>query len=353
MRAPGSPLALSLLLAGLLVDRAALALPLPWIAESRACRVSVSKVSYDDPDADDAEFLEFRVERTSGDAGAVPEHACSTSDAAQSPSPLEAGIGAPQTLADCGLSTLELVNGGSGACEKYRSLAVGTLSVPDDGYVVLCAVDSTLATAGLCDATAVGTSTLKNGWLQNGPNDGLRFLGPAGEPLVELGCEGGPACFVGATLLPEESGKLPGATGPEDDVAALCGAEYRLLPASEAPLRSEPGCASGAMDSGVSGNAIPPDASPWLPEYVPPGTGGSSWVSSSAATGTGGLSVSHGSVPSAPSCSAAVGRHPGSAWPALLGLAVGVTLRTRRPCPGSRARSRARYGSSRPRLPSR
>ena len=92
------------------------------------------------------------------------------------------------TLGACGLAAIELIDGQNGACAVYRTIPVADLDVPPDDTVVLCSPDTAFAPS--CDITAAGRSALKDGWLQNGPSDGIRLRGTAGVD-VEIGYEFG------------------------------------------------------------------------------------------------------------------------------------------------------------------
>ncbi len=110
--------------------------------------------------------------------------------------------------------------------------------------------------ASHCDVTYAGRSALKNGWLQNGPNDGLRF--ETGSGNVDVGYEGAPSCFsTSAAELVTETGEVSSGMGAtEDDVNAFCAGRFQLLPASEATLRSIPDCPTPPIGGGAR------DASP-------------------------------------------------------------------------------------------
>jgi len=285
----------------------------PFVAASPTCRVSLTQLSYDDADADDAELMVLRVERlTTAFGGGAPAPAplpapdpvpCIPPDVEGGSSGLDSGSSldaasldaasepGPLVLGDCGLERLELVSGGSGACDVYRTLPLAEVPVPDDGYVVLCATDSTLAQSGVCDLLAAGNAALKNGWLQNGPADGLRFVVVDGSS-VELAYEGSPACFSAAAMtLPEESGYID-ASGPSpDDVATLCSGGYTLRPLSVEDLRAPNACNAppsvqrdgaaplppasctdgGCTSSGAASDSASPDAGrgTWVPELAP------------------------------------------------------------------------------------
>lgn len=365
-----------LLLSSVFICGSAAASSFPIIAEAPGCRVTLTKASYDDPDGDDAEFLELYAERLvlrTVDAGrpdaAIPSDASSSAASMRDGSvSSDSGVTLVRTLGDCGLASIELVNGGSGACDKYRTLLVADVRVPEDGHVVVCAIDSSLAAAGKCDVSTLGTTTLKNGWLQNGPNDGMRFLGTSAEVLSEVGYEGGPACFTSAARLVDETGMFSSTVGPaEDDVNVLCSGQYRLVAASAAPAGDPYVCTAGMTQDGGSADAAaapPPAASggtPWVPEYAPPTSFGGG-----GADGSGGTRVSSlpqagatGSVPSPPSCSVVGGAlvaPPRHASPMALALSsswlVRAWVRRRRLQPRARrARSRAHSGSSLPRSP--
>lgn len=333
----------------------------PIVAEASLCRVRLIQVSYDDPDGDDAELLELQVERL---AAPAPGDAAPGADASGSSttgvdaSELDGGAGPSEggqdsgargdsgasssslRLGDCGLGSLELVNGGSGACEKYRTLSVTDVSVPEGGFLVFCAVDSVHAASGQCDVTATGRTTLRNGWLQNGPNDGIRFVDPAGQIQAELGYESGPACFSSVAVLPEETGKAFSSSGTVvDDVSVLCGSTYRILPSSSAPLHEPIVCPdpdaglAGPVDAQVSGSGGAGE--PWQPEYAPDfSTGGAPGMAEPLAPTP---LPERATMPSPPACSATRGARgcPGASAIALcLLLGLGARRRTTRHEPG-------------------
>jgi hypothetical protein len=207
------------------------------------CRVTLSKLSYDDPGTDDAEFIELRVDRT------VPVPGLAARDAGADAAPA-ASADAAVTLGACGLAALELVDGQGGACSVYRTIPVADLQVPDDDVVVLCSAGTAFAAS--CDVTTAGPSALKNGWLQNGPSDGVRLRGTSGA-AVEIGYDPPPACFGAAALrVPDESGEVAG-PGVVDDVATLCDGTFVLLSAVDAPLRAPPRCPRTSSTGGTSG----------------------------------------------------------------------------------------------------
>lgn len=223
------------------------------VSETPLCRVTLSKVSYDDPSTDDAEFMELSVERLGGgiantDAG--HSTGCGTGGA---PSVVDAAgstTSAALTLEQCGLSTIELLNGGSDPCSTYRTLAVGATVVPADDVVVVCSPDSVLATTTTCDVTMAGSSKLANGWLQNGPNDGFRFASGAAVS-AEVSYDGvNSTCFQGApaSLVPETGQAADGG----DDVNVACGAEFKLVSSTTLTPRKAPNCPSAADASTIS-----------------------------------------------------------------------------------------------------
>jgi hypothetical protein len=256
--------------------------------QSARCRVTLAALSYDTPGADDAEFIELQVERFGGEPnteletgapahGGVPDAGFrAAADAAVPADAARDGASGVLTLGDCGLSEIRLVNGGGAACDTYRTLPLSAIAVPADGYVVLCATDSTLAPRGLCDVTSAGASALKNGFLQNGPSDGLELVGANGEVLAELDYEGTPACFNGkAVPLAAETGEITGEGGQsEDDVDVDCDGAFSLRAASAAPLRAPVPCMTESAPEGgplqTDGGAHAPDAHvPWVPEIAP------------------------------------------------------------------------------------
>ncbi|HTM45672.1 MAG TPA: hypothetical protein VL137_11990, partial [Polyangiaceae bacterium] len=189
------------------------------------CQVALSKISYDSPGADAAEFLELRI------------------------SGITESAGQRATLADCGLESVQLINGASAVCDVYRTIPVGALAVPADGYFVLCDASIQAALGVTCDLTAWDRSHLSAGWLQNGPNDGLLLQGPT--PLLyayegtALGC----AQAVDQEI-PADTGDLINGL---DDVVAACGNDFLRMSVQDAPLRGAALCPqSGAADAGAS-----------------------------------------------------------------------------------------------------
>jgi hypothetical protein len=279
---------LALIIALVLVVRTAAAVPDALvISETPSCRVSLTKLSYDGPGADDDEFIELVVERFATDTGGPPKKdagppapACNGShepaDAgaragdAMAPSDARADVvsGRP-TLGDCGLGELRLINGGGGACDEYRTIPLGSVAIPDDGYVVLCAQDSVFSAA--CDVDTAGRSALRNGFLQNGPTDGLRFVGVSGAVALEVGYEGAPACLSpSASRMVDETGEAFGAPGV-DDVNVVCSGRFELRAATEAPFRGANPCrAAQGGDSGVATPSFDATSTGPKPNVVPP-----------------------------------------------------------------------------------
>jgi hypothetical protein len=368
----------------LLVVRTAVAAPNTLlISETPSCRVSLSKVSYEGPGADDEEFVELIVDRlVTGSGGAPlgrpdarpqvpappPPPPCNTSH-----DPSDAGIHVPDanaptdarpdvpsgkpTLGDCGLGELRLVNGGAGACDEYRVIPLGSVLIPDDGFVVLCAQDSLFP--ALCDVDTAGRSALRNGFLQNGPTDGLRFLDASGMVALEVAYEGIPTCFSpGAYAALGETGELLGAPGI-DDVNVVCGNHFELAPISKASLRTPNRCdASSAADSGDAATPLeataPVDSGAGFarPEFAPDVGAGYRTFSVPDAD----LELppkAKGPPLEPPSCRTTPGRGPSDAF--LPGIVVAAALfrrRTRRPSRhGPRAGCSARFWTALRRSP--
>jgi hypothetical protein len=256
------------------------------VSRGADCSVALVATSYDDPGADDAEFIELRVV-LSNDAGVPSRAGVSNSpshadlDASADASAAIDGSAGP-TLASCGLDALELVDGANGGCATYRHIPLGAVAVPADGYVVLCAAASTVDERAHCDVTTAGRSALRAGWLQNGPNDGFRFV-PVADGPVAIAYEGRPACFPAATVeLALESGAFDG-DATVDDVNVACGGGFVLLPDGDVPLRTEPLCPVPRVDGSdaavVAGSVDGSDATAardagldasWAPELAPP-----------------------------------------------------------------------------------
>jgi len=194
------------------------------------CSVRLSKLSYDSPGADTAEFLELRIDGTTTNSQ-----------------------GQPATLGDCGLEGIELINGAEASCAAYRNIPVADLLVPNDGYFVLCNSEAEATLGTPCDLTAWGTSRLSAGWLQNGPNDGIRLRGPQTGHYAYEGTP--PLCSEALWLtLPADTGEMIAGV---DDVVALCGNDYQRLSLADAPLRAPAQCPVAAGP-----DAAPPQESP-------------------------------------------------------------------------------------------
>lgn len=346
---------LALIIALILFARPAAASPDALaISETASCRVSLTKLSYDAPGADDEEFIELVVERfdhagvggapNTGDAALAPAPCHTAHPAIDSGAPVQdarasadaqrdAATGKP-TLGDCGLAELRLVNGGAGACDEYRTIPLGSVVIPGDGYVVLCAQDSVFSAA--CDVDTAGRSALRNGFLQNGPADGLRFVGASGAVVLEVGYEGGPACLAaGASRMVDETGEASGAPGV-DDVNVVCGGRFELRPATEAPFRAPNSCRTSqtADDGGVAASfdasVGDPGASASPPEFAP--DSGSSYqgffLPEAAITVPPRMKAAPADPPS---CGVSRVRTRDSSICAGIGVAMAAALRRRRP----------------------
>ncbi|HEX4336236.1 MAG TPA: hypothetical protein VH062_10005 [Polyangiaceae bacterium] len=322
------------------------------VAETAVCRVVLTAVSYDDPGADDAEFVELHVEGLEPDSScatmarhvAMAEHDAGCDAAAVAPDSGDAGsdarAGCAPTLGDCGLDGLVLVDGANGACSEYRVLPLATVVIPGDGYVVLCPAGSSVDQSAHCDVTSAGRSALRAGWLQNGPNDGLRFTSTHGAN-VDIGYEGSPACFeVHGPELATESGES-GGDATLDDVNVVCDGSFVVLPSNTVPLRAPVTCPRGGEGIAALADAGAPDATPrdagqrdanaadapWQPEHAP------APASRSVPPAYGPLYVDAGpipqprtqtSLPRPPGCAVATPSSPSNAAsvPALLVLAL-------------------------------
>jgi hypothetical protein len=197
------------------------------------CHVTLSKVSYDSPGADDAELLELRIE-------GLPENVSIS-------------------FGDCGVQRLELVNGGGATCSAYRSIDLERIAIPKSGYFVLCSTDSRLAANGDCDALGADLS-LKNGWLQNGPNDGIRLVGAANQAWSYEGIPNG--CPTDDWQdVPQDTGE---AIAGQDDILASCPGGFVRMSAIDAPLRAAAACGANEVEAGIQpvdgGRASNPDA---------------------------------------------------------------------------------------------
>jgi hypothetical protein len=217
----------------------------------------LSKLSYDSPGADVAEFLELHVEGTVESAGQRA------------------------TLGDCGLDHIGLLNGGDANCASYRQIPLATQIVPADRYFVMCSSDAQAALGTSCDFTSWGTSRLANGWLQNGPSDVIALIGPQS---THYAYEGVPAQCGDASWL-----DLPADTGVAidgvDDVIAACGEDHLRLSAIQAPLRAPAQCPVAAQpDAGSVGSSGNPSGSTASGETSTTTTGSSPGTDLSGAT---------------------------------------------------------------------
>ena len=352
------------------------------VAQSDLCQVALVAASYDDPGADDGEFLELHVERfAAAPAQASTRGACHPSDAgassldAAAPS-ADGADGAGPVLGDCGLGEIELIDGASAGCETYRSIPLSLGPSPPDGFVVICPAGSNTDARAHCDVTSAGRSALRAGWLQNGPNDGLRFVDAGGRIGLEVGYEGAPSCFSPAAVsLVTESG----GTATADDVNVVCDGAFTLLSEDEAPLRDSIRC-PGRDASGVTGTAVTADggivtdgakgavrgadAAPFLPERAPaPARPGTASVYGPIYVDAGVAPLGH-SPPGLPPLACTLtrpqrSRHSQSTLALVFAGVLSLTLRKRRkrpdraPLPALRGSCAARCGSALRRSPSR
>ncbi|HEX2878474.1 MAG TPA: hypothetical protein VHO25_02945 [Polyangiaceae bacterium] len=204
------------------------------------CQVSLSKLSYDSPGADTAEFLELRIEGTLD------------------------SLGQRAKLGDCGLDHLALLNGGDASCASYRQIPLAAQVVPADGYFTLCSSDAQAVLGTVCDLSSWGTSRLSNGWLQNGPNDVIALIG---QTSTHYAYEGVPAQCGDASWrdLPADTGE---AIDGVDDTVAACGDEFLRLSLAQAPLRAPPQCPTAPQP-----DAATPVGEPTDPAISPTGNG--------------------------------------------------------------------------------
>lgn len=199
----------------------------------RSCDVRLSQLSYDDPGADDNEWIELRVTC----AGATPA-----------------------TLGEAGVAELALFNGGSSGCPIYRRVALADVRVGPSGFSVICSAGSELDLDLGCEQSASSTGVLGQSWLQNGPGDGLALIDGAGEVIGAYiyGAPGsGAGSCPGAILISED----PGPSQGEDSAVVVCPEGDVVVPMSQAPLRSAPNCSASNAKGDSGAEAVAEDSS--------------------------------------------------------------------------------------------
>ncbi len=184
------------------------------VADAGSCTVEWTKVDYDQPGTDDRELIELKV----------------------------TGFSAGDTLGDCGLKNIQLINGACGATNPYDTIDLSTVAIPTDGYIDIC--DSN--TVSGCDVD-MGS----NNWIQNGP-DGLAFYDMNDAVTLTAEYEGTVSC------LP--SGPTPITVQAEDSSAPnmvniWCTDHFELANASTAPLRTANPCSTTDAGAGGAGGA--------------------------------------------------------------------------------------------------
>lgn len=195
---------------------------------------------------------------------------------------LSAPDGVGQTLAACGLSSVGSYEGSGEpgtpclAEPASRTIAVGDLVVPADGFVVLArGGDTSLATT--VDAT---TSATKEPWLENGP-DYLVLSGPGG-PLAAWQIGAKPACTLPegtpVEVLPKD-GDVAGGMDKEADehLIVRCPEGYRGVSWAASPPRSTPVCpplppapSTSASEGGGTAPITPPKPTASATATAPP-----------------------------------------------------------------------------------
>ncbi len=181
-------------------------------ADAGSCQVVLSRLSYDDPSADDAEFIELRVPDAPGRV----------------------------RLGDCGLSEIRLLDGSGPGCEVYRTLALAEFLTDTRGYFVICSAKSQLHEDIVCDYTGGSSSGLPNGWLQNGPDDGVELFGEESVLVrYSYAVESGSCASADTVSLPKDANPSSSTDDAlQDMVIVACETGYELVPLTAAPLRS-------------------------------------------------------------------------------------------------------------------
>ena len=247
-------------------------------AQKDACSVVLSKLNYDNPGADEDEFLELQA----------------------------VGVwSAGATLTECGVGSLILRNGGQADCPEYRRLELAQLPIPVGGFVLICARSH---------AGCAWGETLPNGWIQNGPNDTVELVSPEGDS-VAMYAYGVllDACIDGKHEVPALALPQEPANDAVDSVIVRCrDATYRLLPKAATRIGEETDCAASVSAA---------------PTGTVPASGGQAGTrateGSMQASGAGqGGSASSGRI-SGRASDASVGETPGSSAANPTGLGAG------------------------------
>ena len=228
------------------------------IVDNPTCKVEWTKIDYDQPGTDSSEFIELFVTKT----GALVS-----------------------TLGDCGIGAITLFESGS-CLVPYRVIPLQNVTIPTDGYVVIC-------NGAGCDVN-VGTSP----WLDDGPAE-IGFLSatlPAA-PIIWASYEGAPQCIPLATNPPKVDVKTEDGSSP-NQINVWCASGFELVPEASSPKRQPNVCP--APDAGAGGNSGSSGSS------GAGGTSGSSGASgSSGSSGASGSSGSSGASGSSGSSGAA------------------------------------------------
>ena len=170
------------------------------------CSATISRLNYEGPGTDTAEFIQLRVTGAENSDGGL-------------------------TLGECGAASIELVNGGNNECPVYRTIDIADVLIPASGRVLICSGDSELNERYGCDYDA-----LPNNWIQNGPADGVVLYDEA-QSVQTLGYPGAELCFDEFFPVIKEPTAADG-----DWANVLCEHGAQLKPLIDIDLESDPVC---------------------------------------------------------------------------------------------------------------
>jgi len=185
--------------------------------EATRCSVELSSLDYDTPGTDTSEFVVLAITAPRGDGGAL-------------------------TLGDCGVESLELLNGADD-CAVYRTIALRDVPVPEAGFLAVCSDGASLPFA--CNVSMAESGPLRAGWLQNGPDDGLRITGDGPVRQYIYDARGASCVASEAIVLPRDANEASGG----GNVVARCDGAFQLVSSDAVGANLAPRCPSAETTS--------------------------------------------------------------------------------------------------------